>query len=54
MEEIRFSSIELVFVKEVIKFLTFTGSADMDDLILNTISCVVGYGIIRIKPIRKC
>lgn len=46
-------TVGLVFVIEVIQFLTFTGSADIDDLILNTISCAVGYGIIRIKAIRK-
>lgn len=43
----------MVLVIEVIQFLTFTGSADIDDLILNTISCTIGYGIIKIKFIRN-
>ena len=43
----------LVLLVEIIQFLTFCGSADIDDLILNTLGCVIGYGIIRIKFLRK-
>lgn len=43
----------LVLVIEIIQFVTFCGSADIDDLILNTLGCVIGYGIIKIKLLRK-
>lgn len=43
----------LVIVIEVVQFLTFSGSADIDDLILNTVGAIVGYGIIKIRPLRK-
>ncbi len=42
-----------VFVVETIQFLTFRGSADIDDLVLNTIGCMIGYGIVQIKFMRK-
>jgi glycopeptide antibiotics resistance protein len=45
--------IALVLIIETIQFITFTGSADIDDLILNTIGAIIGYGIIKIKMIRK-
>ena len=45
--------VTLVLVIEIIQFLTFTGSADIDDLILNVIGAILGYGIISIKPLRK-
>ena len=43
----------LVIVVEIIQFVTFCGSADIDDLILNTLGCVIGYGIIKMKLLRK-
>lgn len=43
----------LVLVIEIAQFLTFFGSADIDDLILNTAGAMVGYGIVRIKFIQK-
>jgi glycopeptide antibiotics resistance protein len=43
----------LVLIIEIIQFITFMGSADIDDLILNTIGAIIGYGIIKIKMIRK-
>ena len=45
--------IGLVTIIEITQFITFTGSADIDDLILNTIGAIIGYEIIRIKPLRK-
>lgn len=45
--------IGLVFLIEIIQFITFTGSADIDDLILNTIGSIIGYGIIKIKFLRN-
>lgn len=43
----------LVILVEAIQFFTFTGSADIDDLILNTVGAMIGYGIIKIKSLRK-
>lgn len=43
----------LVILAESIQFLTFTGSADIDDLILNTLGATIGYGIIKINFLRK-
>lgn len=43
----------LVIFIEIIQFITFLGSADIDDLILNTAGAMVGYGIVRIKFIQK-
>lgn len=42
-----------VLVVEIVQFLTFCGSADIDDLILNTISGTIGYGIIQIDFVRR-
>ena len=46
-------TIVLVTIIEVVQFITFAGSADIDDLILNTVSAVVGYGIVRLKFVRR-
>ncbi len=43
----------LVILVETIQFFTFTGSADIDDLILNTIGATIGCGIIKIKSLRE-
>lgn len=43
----------LVMLVEIIQFITFIGYADIDDLILNTIGAIIGYSIIKIKPLRK-
>lgn len=43
----------LVLIIEIIQFLTFLGSADIDDLILNVMGTILGYGIIKIKPLRE-
>ncbi len=43
----------LVLVIETIQFITFFGSADIDDLILNIAGAMAGYGIVRIKFIQK-
>lgn len=43
----------LVIFIEIIQFITFLGSADIDDLILNTLGTLPGYGIIRIPIVRK-
>ncbi len=47
-----FVSVLVLFV-EIIQFITFCGSADIDDLILNSLGCMFGYGIINIKAVRK-
>ena len=38
----------LVICVEVLQLLTFTGSCDIDDLILNMIGCVAGYLIYKL------
>lgn len=43
----------IVLFVETIQFLTFRGSADIDDLLLNTISSAIGYGIIKMEFVRK-
>lgn len=43
----------LVLMIEVIQFITFYGSADIDDLILNVVSAVIGYGVVQMKFVRK-
>ena len=43
----------LVSMIEVIQFITFYGSADIDDLILNVVSAAIGYGIVHLNFVRK-
>lgn len=43
----------LVLVIEIIQFITFLGSADIDDLILNVLGAAIGYGIVRLKVVRR-
>jgi len=38
---------------EVLQFITFTGSCDIDDVILNTLGAVVMYKILNIKDINN-
>ena len=42
----------IVIICEAIQFITVRGSADIDDVILNTVGAAIGYGIIKIKPIK--
>lgn len=42
-----------VLIVEMIQILAFCGSSDIDDLILNTVGCLWGYGIVQIRFIRK-
>ena len=44
--------IVIVFIIEIIQFMTLVGSFDVDDLILNVVGSVITYGIIKIKPIK--
>lgn len=43
----------LVLAIEIIQFVTFLGSADIDDLILNVLGAAVGYGIVQLKFVRR-
>ena len=43
----------IVVICEAIQFITVRGSADIDDVILNTVGAAVGYGIIKIKVIKE-
>ena len=42
----------IIFIIEIIQFITLVGSFDVDDLILNVIGSVIAYEIIKIKPIK--
>ena len=43
----------IVVICEAIQFITVRGSADIDDVILNTVGAAVGYEIIKIKAIKE-
>jgi glycopeptide antibiotics resistance protein len=43
----------LVLAVEVLQFVTFAGSADIDDLILNTAGAALGYGIVHLDFMKK-
>ncbi len=43
----------ITFLVEIIQFITLSGSTDIDDIILNTISGCIGYGIVQLKFVRK-
>lgn len=45
--------IVLVALIEIAQFITFTGSADIDDVILNTIGACIGYFIVHLNFVRK-
>lgn len=45
--------IMIVFIVECIQFITFQGSFDIDDLILNVLGSVMMYVIIKIKVIDR-
>ncbi len=46
-------NIILVVIIEIIQFITFTGSADIDDVILNAMGAILGYGITKIFNLKK-
>lgn len=43
----------LVILAEVIQFLTFMGSSDIDDVILNTCGACIAYGLVKIPVIDR-
>ena len=43
----------LNIIIEIIQFLTFRGSLDIDDIILNTIGASITYGIMSIKYVEN-
>lgn len=43
----------LNIIIEILQFLTFTGSFDIDDIILNTLGANITYGIMSIKYVEK-
>lgn len=51
----KFLIISLIVITsiEMLQFITMTGSADIDDVILNTIGASIGYGIVHINIVRK-
>ena len=51
----KFLIISLIVITsiEMIQFITMTGCADIDDIILNTIGASIGYFIVHINIVRK-
>jgi glycopeptide antibiotics resistance protein len=42
-------SFAIILGIEIIQFATFLGSADIDDVILNLVGCVMGYAVYKIS-----
>lgn len=42
-----------VVIIEIMQFVFLTGSADIDDLILNMIGALIGYGVVSINSVRS-
>ena len=40
-------------IVELIQFLTSTGLADIDDVILNALGALVSYAIMKIKKVKE-
>lgn len=38
---------------EIIEYVTARGSFDVDDIILNMLGAIIGYGIWKLKPVQK-
>ena len=38
---------------ELAQFISFSGSCDIDDLILNVLGAIILYGILRIKSVNN-
>ena len=38
---------------EIIEYITARGSFDVDDVILNMLGAIIGYGIWKLKPVQK-
>lgn len=47
------TSLIVITLVEIIQFITMVGSADVDDIIFNTIGACIGYFIVHLKFIRK-
>ena len=43
----------LTFLVEIIQFITYRGSTDMDDIILNTIGASIVYMLMKTKVVKK-
>lgn len=48
-----FMVIGIVLIVEVLQFFLRVGSADIDDLILNTLGAIIVYGIMQMKIVKK-
>ena len=47
------TSLIVIILVEIIQFITIIGSADIDDIILNTIGASIGYFIVHLNFVRK-
>lgn len=43
----------IILTVELLQLFTLVGSCDIDDLILNLIGVVIGYGVFRWTPLRR-
>ena len=43
----------IILLIEIIEYVTARGSFDVDDIILNMLGAVIGYGIWKLKPVQK-
>ena len=47
------SMIIITLIVEVLQFITFRGSTDIDDIILNTLGAVIVYIIMKTRFVKK-
>ena len=47
------TNIIIILIIEILQFLSFRGSFDIDDLILNLLGALIVYGLYKIKKINK-
>ena len=43
----------IILLIEITEYITARGSFDVDDIILNLLGAVIGYGVWKLKPIQK-
>ncbi|MBP5609679.1 MAG: VanZ family protein [Lachnospiraceae bacterium] len=43
----------IILLIEIAEYITARGSFDIDDIILNLLGAVIGYGIWKLKPLQK-
>ena len=51
--KVLFLVVAVVIICETIQFVTVRGSADIDDVILNTVGAAIGYGIVHLRSMKE-